>query len=1829
MGFVRSFRRQMNRRMKQRDIAAKKRSRKMLLEPLEPRILLSSDPLSYTAAGAAMDITLRLQEVEGSDTLQLIDNNNNQSVLQSKLLAETVDVVITGGEYSDKLTIDFSIPFTVSNGILFSDAFSGDNDTLKLTGKSNVWNVTGNNRGNVDDAGLVDFLGVENLTGGSDADTFVLTADGSLDGTIDGGEGTDSLEGADTNNTWDITALDAGALNEQIYENIENLIGGDAQDIFVLGDGAGVTGLIDGGGGVNTLDYSAYTTDINVDLEACTASGIGAVSNIQNVTGGAGSDNLTGDGESNVLAGGPGNDILTGGLGADIIDGGEGTDTITESSDADFTLIDTDLTIGSEGTDDLFGIEQANLTGGTSANIFNASAFTGLATLIGEEGDDTFYAGLVNATFQGGGGSDTLVGDDKFNDWDITGVDSGLLNGSIFEGIENLIGGAVADSFVLATGALATGLIDGRQGNDRLVGGNTTNIWKIAGAKAGKLNEKSFTDIENFEGGTGEDTLIGPDADTTWYVTGANAGNVAGFEFSGMENLEGAADNEDTFVIKPTGSISGNVEGGSGGFDSLIIDGGAYSMVTYNVIDSDTGIIERDSDQLTFSGLEPATDTSTGPKTVNATTGVDSITITGSGGGITVSGATLPETYVFTNPGNVTVNALGGDDKLTIQSLGSYANTLNVDGGNNDDTITLQAISSSATYQINGGGPTTGTGDTVQATANENMILSDSALIVGSNSVALTSIESADLTISGALKTFSADSWSGNDPVVNTQTIDGSLPGTVSSTTIATLKTALDNLVFRINDIQTAGSDLAQLANQLPFLDREIDGGLADVAGLSDAFEDFVDEAKTALDGLGGTPSIADVVTAMDLLPSTVPDFFDTFTLTVDSVYRVPSGGSSPLEVLFVFDLDATVNDASFDIDLGAEAEALGIDIDATVEVDAKLAADFTIGLPGDTPPVAFLAPGGTITLTVDDATATLSNTPINLSFLEMTATGTITLDGEIEINIIEDSVIDGRIFLHSFNASVFDIQPPTDPDVPDDAYLTASLTLNIGSGVTVGGLDLNGAAVDLGLAITGSPFGDGTVPTELDITHLTATIGSTTIDLLNFSNITPNEVLGMLGGVLDTLTAMASSQFMQTSIPYTDVTIGDVLDFGQSFKEDVLDPLFKEYDEAGNLIAGGIGDFLNPDSNRDGVVDFDDLNFKSIQGLVSEIGDTLGIPLKAKYDNINNVLSFTIDFYRAFGLGDGEASTTTQGVDPTPGPAVSEIQELTFDTSTVEAFRLVFRDSSGNLQVTDVIPTVNGSGTPLANTVIGPDIDAKLEALSGITNTTVSFNLSDSGIFTVTFASSLGNVAQLGFAGELLLDFGAGLGDFASIETDGSFGLAAVLDTGLTFGINLSPSDELIITPALFSPDTGVSVSQKVGVTDNTVQVLTVDNANGGQFKLSLDNPNITDFGSVTSGIDSRALPGILPVAIKTAIETKLSADLNGALVDSITIDDTGWDRVIIITFDSSPGAMLGASSADDPNELVGPADNGRLSGNANFEVKVFNQPTVSIATITDGGDPANAEIKTSTVGSSDAQIEALVDGGSAQIETIIDSASILVETDTHGGGGNNETQKLTIDAAGGSFTLTLTDTGSIINSGVAQTTTAIAFDPSDLNQVALDIQTALTDDDFTGINSVTVDRVGSIFTITFTDPANTNLDLLSANINDTQELTIDAAGGSFTLTLQDPGINGGTAQTTAAITMDPEDLDQVATDIDTALTAFTDINSVDVTIVGSVFTIIFTNPANTNLDELSVNINEIQKLSIDATGGSFTLTLKILIVFLIVVIRKQPARLTLLQTT
>jgi hypothetical protein len=144
--------------------------------------------------------------------------------------------------------------------------------------------------------------------------------------------GANTLVGPNAATTWDITGSNAGSIPglNLSFSAIKNLTGGTGADDFVFSNGAGVTGAIDGGGGTDALDYSAYTTNVIVDLVTGAATGVGGgVKHIKNVTGGhgAGGYNLLVGNGGNVLTGGNGrSNFLIAGATASTLIGGDGQD---------------------------------------------------------------------------------------------------------------------------------------------------------------------------------------------------------------------------------------------------------------------------------------------------------------------------------------------------------------------------------------------------------------------------------------------------------------------------------------------------------------------------------------------------------------------------------------------------------------------------------------------------------------------------------------------------------------------------------------------------------------------------------------------------------------------------------------------------------------------------------------------------------------------------------------------------------------------------------------------------------------------------------------------------------------------------------------------------------------------------------------------------------------------------------------------------------------------------------------------------------------------------------------------------------------------------------------------------------------------------------------------------------------------------------------------------------------------------------------------------------------------------------------------------------------
>ena len=238
-------------------------------------------------------------------------------------------------------------------------------------------------------SGFEGVLGFEHVTGsafddwifGDSASNTIIGLDG--DDTLKGGTGNDNLQGGDDTDTLIVernarldlfdTELLVDAVKEDDISDFEN---------------ANLIGGVDG----NIIDASSFTLGYVV---------------------------LDGRGGDDFLTGTDFDDTLTGGLGVDSIDGGSGgVDTVSESQDANFTLTDSALTIGSDAADTLINIDAAILVGGDGDNIINAAAFSnstnidggaGADIITGSGADDILTGGLGDDTIDGLGGNDLLV----------------------------------------------------------------------------------------------------------------------------------------------------------------------------------------------------------------------------------------------------------------------------------------------------------------------------------------------------------------------------------------------------------------------------------------------------------------------------------------------------------------------------------------------------------------------------------------------------------------------------------------------------------------------------------------------------------------------------------------------------------------------------------------------------------------------------------------------------------------------------------------------------------------------------------------------------------------------------------------------------------------------------------------------------------------------------------------------------------------------------------------------------------------------------------------------------------------------------------------------------------------------------------------------------------------------------------------------------------------------------------------------------------------------------------------------------------------------------
>ena len=240
---------------------------------------------------------------------------------------------LTGGDANDQFIFHAS---GVVNGMV--DGGSGS-DMLDLSDRATVSHVYLTAFGDIDGfSGYeypydVDFTNIDQALGSALSGDEITSMDEASTYTIYNETGQNVVQTGVVSLLFSgFEYVSGGGADDQfnfVEENNEILEyrGGAGDDTFALIGDVIVDGKINGQGGDDTLDYSAYNSGVTVDLEAGTATGItGILASIETVIGSAFDDILIGNIWDNSLYGEGGNDLLIGAAGDDLLDGGEGND---------------------------------------------------------------------------------------------------------------------------------------------------------------------------------------------------------------------------------------------------------------------------------------------------------------------------------------------------------------------------------------------------------------------------------------------------------------------------------------------------------------------------------------------------------------------------------------------------------------------------------------------------------------------------------------------------------------------------------------------------------------------------------------------------------------------------------------------------------------------------------------------------------------------------------------------------------------------------------------------------------------------------------------------------------------------------------------------------------------------------------------------------------------------------------------------------------------------------------------------------------------------------------------------------------------------------------------------------------------------------------------------------------------------------------------------------------------------------------------------------------------------------------------------------------------
>ena len=454
--------------------------------------------------------------------------------------------------------------------------------------------------------------------------------------------------------------------------------------------------------------------------------------------------------------------------------------------------------IGGQGTDSGGVLNGTFGTGQTASLTLNGLATDTGNAIINHTGG---FTSAVNVT--GNTDNDNLFGAAKVNTWNVTGNDDGDLNTQVtFTNVENLTGNNEQDDFKFNGGSLSgnigggvnlvntvfnsitgdaisnTWLVDTNDdsGTVTSLGGRFSNIGNLignAGSDGFTINgdvkiSGSIDGVGGLAGGTvAEDILknsltVNTISDNTWSISSTDAGSVSTGIIGGFSNIQKVkgGSGDDTFNVEVNGSLD-LIEGGTDNFNTTVGD-----IVNFTALDN------LDGESITLGTILTAIQTDINIDSVEQIN-TDAVADTN-----TIIGKDQDNSWVLTK-------ADGGTFDTGTDNTVSFNNFTYLTGGSEDDTFTIGA-SGTLTGQINGLGENTSTGDQLDLSQRENIVLNVDN--INGNSLSFTGGSVNHTNIETIVGNGTTSTVTGDD-INTTWTITGTNSGSLKQTLTGGVRT--------------------------------------------------------------------------------------------------------------------------------------------------------------------------------------------------------------------------------------------------------------------------------------------------------------------------------------------------------------------------------------------------------------------------------------------------------------------------------------------------------------------------------------------------------------------------------------------------------------------------------------------------------------------------------------------------------------------------------------------------------------------------------------------------------------------------------------------------------------------------------------------------------------------------------------------------------------------------------------------------------------------------------------------------------------------------------